>query len=686
MTPLTPSFLLIDADSHGLEALTYGFEREGLKVTRSSELARAAQLAATGSPAGAVVALQTLTEDALRVIAELRRTRPELPILALGPGTVQGAATLAGATDFLRGPSFLRDVVSVARLGLLAVRKSAEPRGRTRADEVPLRLSEYRGVFYLLRALSACGRSAILGMARGNRRAELRVYQGGLVAANVGALQSLPALHHALLWEEAALTIKLQPIPKHTMMTLTPQEVLDESERFLRDFAHGVRDLGAADTLYVVAAAAKQMQLPGMQRTEIAPLLRLFDGKRVLADVVSESPFRIFDTIRMIRRLRDAGALLMHDAKPGAGPSMLSEWAMTPDLRGVVGAGLADRRRTSRPMKPLGGNTAPLPTIPEALAIPGPTPMAVPRPSVTRPGRVTPPMTAALASHLASAPATMVETTPQATPAPTPAADTTPAPIAAAPARDHDAPSGAIPIAYDAPAPIVAARITHDAPAPKPATPTPVVAPVEAPATTPAPIQLTQRKATASGEIAVPQRPTPPAALAMAATIQVKLAPDGTPLTQAQAPAVAARPAALPSESEPPPRLTPSYEPPSDRPVPLPEVGPPPERMLIPPEPRPASEPLLPPEPTAPPPRQKTPIPLRPRGKSGPRDHLTPGPRSKPPSGPHATNGTTTGTFDDVEADFFAREADLYKREALETFEDLDHPLAPANTQKRRKT
>jgi ActR/RegA family two-component response regulator len=678
MTPVQPSFLLIDADSHGLEALTYGFEREGLKVTRSSELARAAQLAATGSPSGAVVALQTLTEDALRVVAELRRARPELPILALGPGSVQSAATLAGATDFLRAPSFLRDVVSVARLGLLAGRKAAEPRGRAHADEAGLRLSDYRGVFYLLRALSACGRSAILGLARGSRRAELRVYQGGLVAANVGALQSLPALHHALLWEEAALTIKLQPIPKHTMMTLTAQEVLDESERFLRDFAHGVRDLGAADTLYVVAAAAKQMQLPGMQRTEIAPLLRLFDGRRVLADVVSESPFRIFDTIRMIRRLRDAGALLMRDAKHAGAPSMLSEWAMTPDLRGVVGAGLADRRRTSRPLKPLAANPAPLPAVPAALATPAPAPMPVPRPSVTRPGRVTPPMAAAIAGHLASAPPVVVGAA-QATSAPTPAADTTPAPIPAAPLQVHQdayGSSGAVPIAYDAPAPIVAARLpsADDQPAPTPA--------AQTPAPTPAPIQLTQRKAAASGEIAVPPRVTPPATLAMAPTIQVKLASDGTPLTQPQAPAVAASPAPLPSESPPPPRLGPSIDPPS---VPLPELGPPPERMLIPPEPRPVGEPLLPPEPTAPPPRQKTPLALHTRSKSGPRE-VTHGARGgKSPSGPHATNGTTTGTFDDVEADFFAREADLYKREAVETFEDLDHPLSPTGTRTRRK-
>jgi hypothetical protein len=90
--------------------------------------------------------------------------------------------------------------------------------------------------------------------------------------------------------EEAALTIKLQPIPKHTMMTLTPQEVLDESERFLRDFAHGVRDLGRGPTRSMSwPPPPSRCSCRAMQRTEIAPLLRLFDGRRVLADVVSES-------------------------------------------------------------------------------------------------------------------------------------------------------------------------------------------------------------------------------------------------------------------------------------------------------------------------------------------------------------------------------------------------------------
>ena len=50
-------------------------------------------------------------------------------------------------------------------------------------------------------------------------------------------------------------------------------------------------------------------------------------------------------------------------------------------------------------------------------------------------------------------------------------------------------------------------------------------------------------------------------------------------------------------------------------------------------------------------------------------DHPTPRPRRA--SG-HGGAGSPADTFDDIEADFFAREADLYKREAIESFDDLD--------------
>jgi hypothetical protein len=390
------SLILVDADLHGLETLTYGFEREGCKVTRTSDLSRAAQLSRTSSPAMAVVMLREPIAPALEVITGLRGARGAMPIVALGDVAHEAAARAAGATDFLRTPTYIRDVVNVAKLNAYG-------------DDGEGLLSEYHGLFYLLRAMSAVAHSCVLRLARGPRRAEIRFKDGKVVSASVRALQNLPALHHVLLWEEAKVSVAGGAVAKPSQFPLSAQEVLDECERFLRDFAHAARDLGPPNTIYQPVPEPRPA-ISGLQPNQMMPLLKLFDGKHGLSDVVEESPFRIFDTIRMIRRLVEGGVLTTRTARRPTGPqqrisrpvaplngrgtgpqSMLGQWAMVPDQRGVVG----DRRSNSRPLMPFGAQSIDQPGLGRdrrkpsqpfrPFATPGPTPLPTPPPSLVTP-------------------------------------------------------------------------------------------------------------------------------------------------------------------------------------------------------------------------------------------------------------------------------------------------------------
>lgn len=375
------SLFLVDPDARSLETLTFGFEREGCKVTGTSDLRRAEQMVRTSGADLAVVTLREPEQSSLEAVAALRGAAKDLPIVALGPQGLKGEALRAGAGDYLTLPTFLRDVIGVGKLSALGTKAGASngaAQGKSdEGGELSTRLSEYYGLFYFLRAMASAERSGIVTLTRGNRRAELRIHEGTVVSATVGAMQGLPALHHMLLWEEAALSLTRRSIPKRSQMHLSAQEILDECERFLRDFAHAARDLGAPRTLYV-QVGEPVAELRGLQQSQITPLLRLFDGRRVLADVIEASPFRIFDTVRMIRRLRDAGVLAIRPEQPGQGQgqgqgkephaaastparngapkSMFEQWAMVPDQRGVVG----DRRTTSRKLRPLDVPASPI--------------------------------------------------------------------------------------------------------------------------------------------------------------------------------------------------------------------------------------------------------------------------------------------------------------------------------------
>jgi len=325
------SLILVDADLHGLETLTYGFEREGWKVTRTSDLSRAVQLSRTSpSPPGlAVVMLREPVQPALDVIAGLHGAHRNMPILALGDASLQTGARAAGASDFLRTPTYIRDAVNVGKLNAYG-------------DDGEGLLSEYHGLFYLLRAMSAVGRSGVLRLGRGTQRAEIRFKDGKVVSASVRALQNLPALHHVLLWEEAKVSIAGGVVAKPSQFPLSSQEILDESERFLRDFAHAARDLGPPNTIYQPVPEPRPV-IAGLQPNQMAPLLKLFDGKHGLADVVEESPFRIFDTIRMIRRLVEGGVLTTRAARRPSGQQPAVDAVRS------ARAGSAGRRRRPSP-------------------------------------------------------------------------------------------------------------------------------------------------------------------------------------------------------------------------------------------------------------------------------------------------------------------------------------------------
>ncbi|HEX3698071.1 MAG TPA: DUF4388 domain-containing protein [Polyangia bacterium] len=576
MNPLS-LLLLVDSDRKGLEALTYGFEREGCAVAGTIDATLAPELARTTTPQLAVISLHEPDPQTLSLISGLRGqpNTKDLPVVTLGPAALRPAALAAGASDFLSTPLFVRDVVSVGKLMLLMRGALAASQGEG-GIELQARLSEYYGLYYLIRAMSATSRSGILQLSRGNKRGEVRFSEGTVTSAHVGSTQAVPALHQLLLWEEAALSLKLRPVVKRGQFSMAPAELLDECERFLRDFAHAARDLGSPRTIYVAVTGAP---VPGAKKVpaEAMPVMRLFDGQRALAEVIEDSPFRVFDTLRVIKRLLDAGGLALKPGpviRDGNAAGETDQWTLRP----TASAPTPPRPRLARQSgahAPTGNAGVPRLTPARLSSVPEQRGGAADRRKTTRPRELLAPM-----------------------PAPVPGR--TPAPIP-------------LTVRKNAPEPVV---LVNDA---------------------------------GSGRRPI-RPPTPSALVALGTepTIHAKLD------------------AAFPHRSTPmvahePPPLTTNLASAHLAPTPMPVATP-------------GSGPVLPVGKT-PPPQSKGPDSKTKLKKSHPR--LTP-----------------ASTFNAIESDFFAREADLYKHDVVESFDDLDRggtgrkmqPVrnAPGNARKKR--
>jgi CheY-like chemotaxis protein len=356
MHPLS-LFVLVDSDPKGLETLAYAFKRDGCAVVATSDPRTAPELVRSNDARLVVVAVREPERPALDLISGLH-IHPEtknLPIVALGPVALRPEALAAGAFDYLNTPLFVKDVVTIGRLVLL-MREAATEANPTLQIRAPL--ADYHGLFYLVRAMAGTGRSGILQLTRGHHRGEVRFNDGAVTSAETGSLQGAPALHQLLLWSDGTIALTLRDVPRRGQFSLSAEEILDESGRFLRDFAHAVAELGSPQVVFVPDerhAASAAAVLP----TELGSVARLFDGQRPLGDVIEVSPFRIFDTLRIVKRLVDSGALV---AREGAAPApgtvrartktaaqgsrhlAPSELNATADRRGVV----TDRRRSAK--------------------------------------------------------------------------------------------------------------------------------------------------------------------------------------------------------------------------------------------------------------------------------------------------------------------------------------------------
>ncbi|HEX2660107.1 MAG TPA: hypothetical protein VHU40_17615 [Polyangia bacterium] len=325
--------LLFDPDPRGLAETSSAFkrEKEACDVVTCGNVPLATALLKT-SPASLVLVMLRAPERVGLAFIEATTTAPEskhLPCVAVGPANLREQALQAGAVCYLSSPGMPRDILDACRVVAASVVPGSPP---TADGEATLRLADIGGIYYLVRAMAPTGRSCAVEMQRGQRRADLRFIDGNLSSVQVGSLAGLAALHRCLLWDDADVRMKFGNVVRRGgQLSMKDEEVIEECDRFQRDFAHEVRELGIARTVF----RAKPGGGHPPPANEMLPLLRLFDGTRDLGQVLDESPFRVFDTLTITKQFASAGAIVRETPlplirqgtnPPWSGPAALEPW------------------------------------------------------------------------------------------------------------------------------------------------------------------------------------------------------------------------------------------------------------------------------------------------------------------------------------------------------------------------
>ena len=323
----TSAALLVDSDLRGLESLVCGFQGVDWRSTACPAPETALLLVKASAADILVVVAREPYDGTLRLLRQLcsnEETRA-LPLLVMGPASLRSSVLDCGAIAFLPTPVFVRDVITASRILVSLGTQHAD--AHNREPKIDGTLADF-GFFSIIRVMSGLLRSGVLQVERAGRRGEILFSEGEIAAAQVGSLQGTPAIHHLLLWEDAKIELRLHAVARRSQFNGRFDQIMDEAERFVRDYAHAIKGIGPSSSVYQKSDAGLA-NTTGSVPSEVTPVLRLFDGRRTLTDIIDESPFRVFDTIRILTRLVDVGVLTRRKsigATPAPTPPLQKFW------------------------------------------------------------------------------------------------------------------------------------------------------------------------------------------------------------------------------------------------------------------------------------------------------------------------------------------------------------------------
>jgi len=341
--------LIVDSDPKGLEPLVYGFQDAGWRIT-ACPTPETASLLVKASGAQLVVAASRRDHDKVHAMVKQLRAREafrSLPVLVLGPEELRGELKQHGQTDLLPLPALVRDVLTASQV-LVGDDTATAPRPGDQTsfeDSITAQTS-----LSLVRTMKGLARSGSMHLARKGRHGEILFHEGQLTAAQVGQLQGMAAVQHMLVWNDGRVELRLRPVVRRGQLRHTARELLDELERFQRDYSHAIKDIGPHSAVYLVNHERLHAST-GAIPAEVTPVVRLCDGQRTLGDVIDESPFRVLDTVRILARLVELAVLNRRDAKPVGGSeeaSALETFWRT--ARITIEGAAQDGARHSQPM------------------------------------------------------------------------------------------------------------------------------------------------------------------------------------------------------------------------------------------------------------------------------------------------------------------------------------------------
>ena len=328
--------LLVDADPRSLRVLEVSLRKAGFIVTAASDGVDALEKLEFSTPDLILTDTRLPRLDGFEMVRRLKQSHDlsGIPVVFLSSqksieDKIRGLEL--GVEDYLTKPIFVRELT--ARVNLLLARQTQERMATTAPSAVRTRLSgslEDMGVVDLLQTFEVSRKSGVARITepRGGR---ISVYfrDGKVVDAELGRLRGEEAVYRALIWSAGSFEVEFRPVQNEDIIPTSTQGLLMEGMRRVDEWGRLLEQLPPLETVFEVDDAELSNRLNEIP-DELNGILRLFDGRRTLFDIVDLSPFEDLSTLSTITKLYFEGLLVGSQAE-GAAPEAGGEAVLDAD-------------------------------------------------------------------------------------------------------------------------------------------------------------------------------------------------------------------------------------------------------------------------------------------------------------------------------------------------------------------
>ena len=306
------SLLVVDADPRSQHILEVALRKAGFAVTTAADGAEALRKVQRSPPDLVLSELSLPGQDGVALCRALRGDSRlgGTPVLLMNADRAQPtreAALKAGADDFLVKPLLIKELVARIRT-LLTDREQARYAQRGSAAALTGSVSDL-GLVDLFTSLENWQKTAVVLCEAGDgRSARVWVRDGQVVDAEVDPIAGEAAFYRLLTWESGSFRVEFGPVDREAHSDAGTQALLMEGMRRIDEMARLVEALPVSTVLGVdfPALASQLAEMPD----ELNGVLRLFDGRRTLREVILGSPLDDLSTMGAVQRLLANGVLV----------------------------------------------------------------------------------------------------------------------------------------------------------------------------------------------------------------------------------------------------------------------------------------------------------------------------------------------------------------------------------------